>query len=168
MYSYWTWKISVALMEETPAPTGVYKNLAIESETTYPPLQDFFRQHFVYSRTLVHLPGGHAGNFTSTLRHGDSSTVAGWDCRKELIGWMNMDPYRIHVTLDPISMTMKTQLWRVGEGHFLLQDALFVLLASILFQEKSQGHQVFRQMWNSGSLGNAYVCRSSSCEKIGA
>ena len=41
-------------MEKTPAPTGVYKNLAIEGETTYPPLQDFFRQHFVYSRTLVH------------------------------------------------------------------------------------------------------------------
>ena len=65
-------------MEKTPAPTGVYKNPAIEGETTYPPLQDFFRQHFVYSRKFVHLPGGHAGNLTSTLRHGDSSTVAGY------------------------------------------------------------------------------------------
>ncbi len=30
MYSYWTWKIAVALMEENLAPTGMYKNLAVE------------------------------------------------------------------------------------------------------------------------------------------
>ena len=91
---------------------------------------------FVYSRALVHLPGGHAGNFTNTLRHGDSSTVAGYylDCgiaEGELIGWMTMDPYRIHVTLDPISMTMKTQLWRrVGEP-FSFFKMLYFLLPSL-------------------------------------
>ena len=104
------------------------------------------------------------------------------DCRKELIGWMNMDPYRIHVTLDPISMTMKIQLWRVGEGNFLLQDALFVLLPSCFkrsLRDIKSWHYLMGEnvcagagwtgdVQNSGSLGNAYVCRSSSCEQIGA
>lgn len=85
------------------------------------------------------------------------------DCRKELIGWMNMDPYRIHVTLDPISMTMKTQLWRVGEGTFLLQDALFVLLPSCFKRSlrdiKSSGRCPTQVHWEMRMYAGAHRVR---------